>query len=500
MNDLPRQKLREIVARHGQSVGGDARRSEGLLRDYCGEYRREVSVLVMAVAERVPTDLLGASPGTAREVLLARLARRLCDNLALSEDAARWAVISWALALGVVSEDELKSLEQRSQRPAQAEAPPPPVEVKPPQVNTSTTADIVVSAGGGGDYFSIGDALRSAAPGSRLLVRAGLYEEGIKMDKEIEIVGDGPPEKIIVSGRAASCVEMRAGRARVAGLTLRGSGEGFFAVDVVQGRLLLEDCDVTSESLSCVAVHGTSAEPLIRRCRIHGGADSGLYFFDGAAGTLEECEVYANANVGVAIKGRAHAVVRRSRIYGGENAGVVVWEHATGLLEECEIYGNRLTGVGVSDGGKLTARACRIYDGENSGVLIHRGGDGTLEKCDIHGHREAQVAVESRGQLTALQCGVHEGHGSGVFVREGGKALLQECAVTNNADAGVSIIGADSLAAVIGCRVKNNGHVGVRIAEGGAARVVDSDLSGNQLGAWDAEEGAFVEGGNNREE
>src|ERR671912_3011325 len=113
MNELVRQGLREIVARHGPSVVEDRRRCEGLLRDHFGEHRREVSVLSSALEERVPHDLLAAPAGVPREVLLARLARRLSDHLALAEDAARWSVNSWALALGVVTDEGLKNIERR---------------------------------------------------------------------------------------------------------------------------------------------------------------------------------------------------------------------------------------------------------------------------------------------------------------------------------------------------------------------------------------------------
>ncbi len=39
-------------------------------------------------------------------VLIARLTNKLQDNLALGEDIARWTVESWALALGLISENE----------------------------------------------------------------------------------------------------------------------------------------------------------------------------------------------------------------------------------------------------------------------------------------------------------------------------------------------------------------------------------------------------------
>jgi hypothetical protein len=81
MNDLPRQKLVEIIARHGPSMANEYRRCEGLLRDYCSGNRREIAVLVGAMKERVVADLLAAGTRLPREVVLAKLAKRLHDNL-----------------------------------------------------------------------------------------------------------------------------------------------------------------------------------------------------------------------------------------------------------------------------------------------------------------------------------------------------------------------------------------------------------------------------------
>jgi len=102
VNDIPRQKLCEIIAQYGPSLGDDPRRTEALLRDLCGEYKREIFVLVSALREQVAADLLASQDSVPHKVLLARLTKQLQDNLALAEDAARWAVESWALALGVI--------------------------------------------------------------------------------------------------------------------------------------------------------------------------------------------------------------------------------------------------------------------------------------------------------------------------------------------------------------------------------------------------------------
>jgi len=115
MNDLPRQTLCKIIAQYGVSVCRDPQRCEGLLRDLCGEHRREVTVLVGALKERVAVDLLASQDWVPLEILLSRLSRRLGQNLALTEDAARWGVEAWAQALGVIS-DEDSSVSSFSER------------------------------------------------------------------------------------------------------------------------------------------------------------------------------------------------------------------------------------------------------------------------------------------------------------------------------------------------------------------------------------------------
>lgn len=100
MNDLPRQKLRELITRYGPALADDPRRCEGLLRDLCGAYRREIFVLISALQQGVAKDLLNIQPGTPYPVLEAQLIRELREDLALDEEAARWAVETWAEALG----------------------------------------------------------------------------------------------------------------------------------------------------------------------------------------------------------------------------------------------------------------------------------------------------------------------------------------------------------------------------------------------------------------
>ena len=127
---LPREKLCELIATYGQTLCDDPRRCEALLRDLCAANRREIRALVSALRERVATDLLAASEGVPREVLRARLTQRLQDNLGLAEEIARWAVDSWALALGKLSWAELGAVAGSSST-ASSPAPSAPSRRRP---------------------------------------------------------------------------------------------------------------------------------------------------------------------------------------------------------------------------------------------------------------------------------------------------------------------------------------------------------------------------------
>jgi ATP-dependent DNA helicase RecG len=99
LNREPRERLREALAKYGASIAGDERRCRSILNDKCGRYVQEVNLLMLALQERIPADLQ-ADATAIPELLLARLANRLRNNLAMTEEAARWVVESWAIALG----------------------------------------------------------------------------------------------------------------------------------------------------------------------------------------------------------------------------------------------------------------------------------------------------------------------------------------------------------------------------------------------------------------
>ena len=101
MSDLARKSLCDLIKQYGPSLGNDPKRCEGLLKDYCGEEKREILLIVNAAKEGIPEGLSGSQTNMPRELLIRNLIDRLQNNVGIEEKYAHWAVESWALALGV---------------------------------------------------------------------------------------------------------------------------------------------------------------------------------------------------------------------------------------------------------------------------------------------------------------------------------------------------------------------------------------------------------------
>jgi len=108
VQDIVRDKLAELIGRFGLDLCDDPRRCEALLRDVCGEHRREINALVSATREGVGTELRQSSTGVPKELIVARLTKRLHEDVGIAEDLARWAVETWAIALGLATATEFR--------------------------------------------------------------------------------------------------------------------------------------------------------------------------------------------------------------------------------------------------------------------------------------------------------------------------------------------------------------------------------------------------------
>jgi F-box protein 11 len=339
-----------------------------------------------------------------------------------------------------------------------------------------------------GHFSTITAAINAARAGDRILVRPGLYQENLVLDKPLEIIGQGSVEEIVIQAQDATVLLFKSNIGRVTNLTLRqfGGKEPWHGVDITQGRLELEGCDITSRSGACISIHD-GADPRLRRNRIHDAKESGVLVYNNGLGTLEDNEISSNANAGVHINTGGNPILRRNRIHDGRESGVFVSDDGLGTLEDNDISSNFLAGVEVRAGGNPTLRRNQIHDGRGSGVFVYDRGAGMLEDNDITSNTKAGVHINTRGQPLLRRNRIRDGKESGVLVSDDGGGILEDNDITGNACAGVEI-GAGGLA-VRHNRINRNKFSAVWIYQGGGGVFEDNDLSDNAQGAWDIEKG-----------
>lgn len=220
------------------------------------------------------------------------------------------------------------------------------------------------SEAGEGNFRSIGEAVRNAQPGSRIRVQPGTYTEKIILDKNVEIVGDGPISEIILDSDAP-CIFMKAERAAVRGLTIRGrvSSEPIAVIGAYVGELEVDDCDIAAisdEQASSVVMVTDTGNPVFRRCSIHGGT-FGVAVLDGGKGLFEDC------------------------VISGNSYGVTVSE----------------TGVRNTMPDRPLFRNCRIVGNREWGIMAGGNGQVRVERCDLRGNGKGSLRVEAGSSVWA---------------------------------------------------------------------------------------------------
>jgi len=142
LNNEARKQLIEIVKKYGVKILDEPRKVEGLLRDFCGDCKREIFSIVNALKEGAANDLANSTKGSTTKLVAGRLCKKLQDDLALSEEASIWSIESIAIALGIMSGKEATGVKK-----AQVERKPLETKARATYRQDSRESEIKISNG-----------------------------------------------------------------------------------------------------------------------------------------------------------------------------------------------------------------------------------------------------------------------------------------------------------------------------------------------------------------
>ncbi len=352
--------------------------------------------------------------------MLAQMAGQICEALERVQGSSNITPPSTS-----TSRDESRSsLESVESTPKSAESSRGPS----PKTEPPTR---VVDPMHRGDHVTITEAIDAAKPGDRILVRPGLYQEGLVIDKPLEIIGDGEREEIVVQVVEQDVISFQTTMGRVSNLTLRQMGGEAFGVDIAQGRLDLEDCDITSQGWSCVAIHD-GADPRLRRNSIHDSNQNGIVIYENAQGTLEENEIFSNTLDGIVIESGSKPKVRQNRIHSNKESGIYIYENGKGIVEENEIFANAYSGVQSKFGSTPVVRRNRIYGNKQSGIFFNENGQGTIEENEIFNNAYAGISIQTGGNPTLRRNLINKNGYQAIWVSEAGAGTFEDNDLRDN--------------------------------------------------------------------
>lgn len=452
--DRPRAVLHDLIAEHGPELLREPKRVVGLLKDLCPGYRREVAVLAHALDDQTPSDLIAQAGQIPLPSLLALLAGRLHDHQGTDRHLARWAVETWATALGLLA---LPS--------ARAGSP-------------AKSGRIVAPAGGA--YTSVAAAVIDPDGLEPVLVRAGRYQEPLILAGPLTLTADGPGV-VALAAIDAPCLTITGGEVRVRGFTLRG-GADEPVVLVLAGTLLLDACDVGGGA--GIKVTGRGAEARIRHCRLYGAATAAIEAAHEARVSAADTVISGTMVAGVEATGGALVELERCTIEDGAGNGVFVDDGAEARLEGCTITRHAFAGIEAQGDVRLRLQDCTVQDGRGAGIRLFDRAEAMLRESRIRRNRLAGIDVEGGARLV-MQGGRVQG-GSHAGIRAGGLGEIQIDGVLVSEQAGAGLdVEEDGYLEARHCLITGNAGAGVRAAAGAAGLVEDCTVSGNGLGAWE---------------
>ncbi len=296
------------------------------------------------------------------------------------------------------------------------------VSITPKPVHQNQT--IIVDQMHRGDYSSIAQAVEASEPGDCILVRYGLYQECVVIDKPLEIIGEGERNEIEIRAKDNNTITFKTNYGKIANLTLRqmSPGNELACISIHSGRFIIEECDISSQSDAAIVIH-KDADPRLRKNTINDCIGIGVLIVNGGQGLLEENQLLRNST-SISIKDNSRPTLRRNIINLNRGDGIVISDNCRGILEENIILNNVGKGVVIRSGSNPILRNNKIHDNISDGIHIIENASGTLEENDIFRNNKG-IYIEDSNPILRKNI-IHEGKDYGLDVYDGSRVILIE--------------------------------------------------------------------------
>jgi parallel beta-helix repeat protein len=289
--------------------------------------------------------------------------------------------------------------------PAPTETPvPPPTEPPPAPQPTETAAppssggdgktDIFLAPAGGGDYPSLAEAVRNAAPGGRIVLEAGIYplDAPVTIDKALSLAGAGDQQTVILSASPEYVLQFQGpGPFWVENIAFRHDGtEPANVVVVLGGEASFYFCSFSGGVFSTDAGYG----------------GNGLFLGGSTRGQVYDCEAMRNQEQGILLREGAQITIEHSDVHHNGGCGIGYFGEAAGTALSNEVAHNGLHGICLSDTARplLEGNTCRHNDSSGMVYFAQAGGEARQNDCSLNGKTGISVQGQAQPLLEGNRC------------------------------------------------------------------------------------------------
>lgn len=300
------------------------------------------------------------------------------------------------------------------------------------------------------NYADLDFAIEKAPQRCRILVGPGRYTVSRTIDKELEIVGQGPRDKVIIeSDRSGQILTLRSPRIHLKNLTFKAqapSSSEASCISINAGYAIVEDCLVTSSVGNGITLigsnskksRGTAPRLFFKNSVARDCAGRGIYSFQFCQLDIEGSTIESNKYNGIQLH-TGSVMSMKDCVVSNNRHGIELTTRAVATIRNSKILNCRLRGLTVTDpNSSIDIEDCLI---EGNGI----------DKVGCYG-----ISVESQSRVRLIRSTIDKNKGMGVRVVTGAYVEMKQC------------------------KARSNHHVGVYGADNGTnLKLTDTEISSN---------------------
>ncbi len=375
-----------------------------------------------------------------------------------------------------------------------------------------------VSKGPGGTHATLASAIAMASDGEIITVLPGYYAESLSPVRSVRLVGTGNKEDVVIIGANQPALLIQADvDIELSNLTLEGDKSNateFNTIELIKGKLVLNNCTVNSRSYDCVKAH-PQTEFSAKKCNFRTSAQPAVYAEELAELKLVDCLFDirpSESDLSVGIQANKCSGLVQGCTFDGAGAAIgIQWGDAdqtvsiqdskfhkcktAAIFQDCsqiEFLGAVGAQISGCSQGLLLQRCTAVVknidfsgsDGEYALRIIDQGQLPAVPRinlsgCHISGFATAISIEHAHVAISDLEC--KSSTQSGIQLVQQSQLNLSNSRISHSVLAGLHI--EDSVATLDGCQFTDHEALGVSVDAGAdALHMSDCTFKDNLVG------------------